>query len=350
MQVSHQRLMKVGYAVQASAVRIDRPLWRNPLVLLAVIGWAAANCAAVVLADGYLPFDRPALAGASFAAQMAGPSVALLEVFALMGVVWWLTRRRAIPDMAARAPAKTRAAYETVALLAYAMLGQVGGWVVGPALGYRPFSFHIAGTLVGCSTLSSPGEVWTWMGYNFLVFAVVPYLWFRHRYSAVDLNLKSSAPLSDLRVILVVGVIESAVELWAFPGIFKLTTHQLALAAPLSFLVFFLGTVLPTMVLIYAILLPRYLKLTGSTTATVILGGLTYALMHLVEGWSLFATPRLTALSLIFVFLQYTGPGMFKSFVTLRTGNAWVHAIAYHAIAPHVIADTPMIAKVFAIR
>jgi hypothetical protein len=319
-------------------------------MVYAAIGWAAANGAAIAMAGGYLPFDRPALAGVPFAVQMAGPSVALLEVFALMGVVWWMTRRRVIPDMAARAPAKATTVRETAALLAYAMLGQVGGWLLGPALGYRPFSFHIAGTLVGCSTLASPGEVWTWMGYNFLVFAVVPYVWFRRRYSAVALNLKSSAPRADLMLILVVAALESAVELWAFPGIFKLTARQLALAGPLSFLVFFFGTVLPTMVLIYAILLPRYLKLTGSVTATVMLGGLTYALMHLVEGWSVFATPREAALSLVFVFLQYTGPGMFKSFVTLRTGNAWVHALGYHAIAPHVVADAPMIAKVFAIH
>ncbi|HZC15238.1 MAG TPA: hypothetical protein VE309_00605 [Caulobacteraceae bacterium] len=326
------------------------PRWLNPVAIWAVIGWLAANGLALLLADGALPFDRPALAGQPFAAQMAGPSLGLLEVFGLMGVVWWMTRRRAIPDMAARAPSKARAAAETTALLAYAILGQVGGWLLGPALGYRPFSFHIAGTLVGCSTLASPGEAWSWMSYNFLVYAVVPYLWFRRRYSTVELNLKSTAPRADLTLILVVATIESAVELWAFPGIFKLTPHQLVLAAPLAFLIFFLGTVLPTMVLIYAILLPRYLKLTGSMTATVILGGLTYALMHLVEGWSVFATPRETALSLLFVFLQYTGPGMFKSFITLRTGNAWVHAIAYHAIAPHVVVDTPMIAKVFAIR
>jgi len=71
--------------------------------------------------------------------------------------------------------------------------------------------------------------------------------------------------------------------------------------------------------------------------------------MHLVEGWTMFTTPRDSALSLIFVFMTYFGPGMFKSFVTLRTGNAWVHAIAYHAIASHVIVDTPGIAKVFGI-
>ncbi len=76
-------------------------------------------------------------------------------------------------------------------------------------------------------------------------------------------------------------------------------------------------------------------------------GGLTYALMHLVEGWSSFRTPHDMALSVIFVFVSYTGPGMFKSFVTLRTGNAWVHAISYHAIAPHVIVDAPLVAKIF---
>jgi len=335
--------------VQVSRERLVEAAVRKPLILLAVAAWIAVNLAALALAGGYLPFDRPALASMPFAMQMAVPTIGLIEIFAMMGGVWWLTRRRAPIDMAARSPTRAVAARETAALLAYALLGEAGGWLVGPALGYRPFSFHIAGTLVGCSTLASPGEVWTWMGYNFLVFAVAPYLWFRRRYTHQQLNLTSAAPGADLVLILAIALVESAFELTAFPGILRLTPHQLALAAPLSFLVFFLGTVLPTMVLIYAILLPRYLKLTGSATATVILGGLTYALMHLVEGWSLFATPRDTALSLLFVVLTYTGPGMFKSYVTLRTGNAWVHALGYHAIAPHVVADAPMIARVFAI-
>jgi len=107
--------------------------------------------------------------------------------------------------------------------------------------------------------------------------------------------------------------------------------------------------VLPTMVLIYAILLPRYLTLTGSAISTVLLGGLTYAGMHVVEGWSVFNSPRDIALSLIFVLLQYFGPGMFKSVLTLRTGNAWVHALSYHAVAPHVIVDTPLMVRIFGI-
>ena len=43
------------------------------------------------------------------------------------------------------------------------------------------------------------------------------------------------------------------------------------------------------------------------------------------------------------------GPGMFKSFVTLRTGNAWVHALGYRTVAPHVV-GTPLIVKALGIR
>ena len=70
----------------------------------------------------------------------------------------------------------------------------------------------------------------------------------------------------------------------------------------------------------------------------------------LSKGGRCSARRRNVALSLIFVGLQYFGPGMIKTVITLRTGNAWVHAIGYHAIAPHVLVDAPMIAKVFGVR
>lgn len=312
--------------------------------------WIAAYAVVLWLADGHLPFDRPAIAQLSFAVQMAAPSITLLEVFVLMVLVFLVTKRRVIPDMSARAPEWSVALRETLLVLCYAALGQIGGWILGPVLGYRPFSFHIAGTVFGCGVAPQRGEVWTWALYNFVVFAVVPYLYFRRHYTSSELNLRSSNRRNDALLILIVLVIESAFELMAFDNtLFHLSGHQILLGAPLTFLIFFIGTVLPTMVLIYSILLPRYLKLTGSATSTVLMGGLTYAAMHIVEGWSTFDSPRNAVLSLIFVLLQYFGPGMIKSVLTLRTGNAWVHAFSYHIIAPHVIVDTPLMVKVFGI-
>jgi hypothetical protein len=319
-------------------------------VQVAAALWLTANAAAILLAHGVLPFHRPALAGKSFAFQMTLPTLGLLEIFLLMAVVYGLTSRRSIPDIAGRAPARPIAARETALVLSYAALAQAGGWILGPALGYRPFSFHIAGTLVGSASPLPPGEIWTWAIYNFAVFALAPYLWFRRRYTATQLNLRSTDRRNDVMVILAVGIIETVVELGTFPAIFKLSARQLLIGAPLSFLLFLIGTVLPTMVLIYAILVPRYLRLVGSSVTTVLLGGLTYAAMHLVEGWSVFITPRDTALSLIFVMLTYLGPGMIKTFITLRTGNAWVHALGYHALAPHVVVDTPLIVNAFGIH
>jgi hypothetical protein len=319
-------------------------------VQAAVAMWVFGYTVVLWLADGSLPFDRPAVAKLPFALQMAAPSITLTEIFVLMGLVFLLNRRRFIPDMAARAPERRVALRETMLVLVYAALGQVGGWVVGPALGYRPFSFHIAGAVFDCSVTPQRSEVWLWAFYNFLVFAVMPYLYFRRRYSNTELNLCSSNRRNDALLIFVVLAIESTFELAVFDkNIFRLSAHQILLGAPLTFVAFFIGTVLPTMVLIYAILLPRYLKLTGSTISAVLLGGVTYAAMHIVEGWSAFDSPRHIVLSLIFVLFQYFGPGMIKSVLTLRTGNAWVHALSYHAVAPHVIIDTPLMVKIFGI-
>jgi hypothetical protein len=319
-------------------------------VRASVILWLAGYLAVLWLARGTLPFDRPAIAQLPFSLQIAAPSFTLAEIFLLMGVAFWITRRRSIPDMAARAPERRIALRETILALMYAIAGQAGGWILGPALGYRPFSFHIAGTVFGCTVAPARAEVWTWAFYNFFVFAAVPYLYFRRRYTNTQLNLRSINRRNDALLILAILILESAFELSVFDNnIFHLSVHQVLLGAPLTFGIFFLGTVLPTMVLIYSILLPRYLKLTGSAISTVLLGGVTYAGMHIVEGWSAFDSPRNTALSLIFVLLQYFGPGMIKSVLTLRTGNAWVHAIGYHAVAPHVIIDAPLVVKVFGI-
>lgn len=336
---------------QAGPLTAFQSVLRSPLAWGAAAFWIIATALAWWLAQGFLPFDTPALAGFPFAQRMLAPSIGMIEVFVLMLIACWLTRRRRVPDIAARAPDHATARRETVMLLGYAMLAQAGGWVLGPAFGYRAFSFHIAGTLVGCSSPPQPGEIQLWAAYNFVMFAVVPFLWFRRRYSAEQLNLTSSNRGNDLRVILVIGVVESLAELAGLNAdFFALTPRQMLIGGAATFFYYFIGTVLPTMILIYAILLPRYLRLTGSTVATVLLGGLTYASMHLVEGWAVYTSPRYTALSLLFVLFQYLGPGMIKSVLTLRTGNAWVHAFGYHAVAPHLLIDTPLFVKALAIR
>jgi hypothetical protein len=140
--------------------------------------WVVAYLVVLKLAHGSLPFDRPAVAHLSFASQMAVPTFGMIEIFVLMVLAFLLTRTRAIPDVAARAPDRRLAGRETIMVLGYAALGQVGGWIVALALGYHPFSFHIAGVVFGHTIMPAPAEIWTWALYNFLVFAVAPILIF----------------------------------------------------------------------------------------------------------------------------------------------------------------------------
>jgi hypothetical protein len=325
-------------------------LLAEPSVRITVIAWLAANVAVVLLARGHLPFHRPSLHGAPLVTQVLSPNLAIVEVLVLMAVTFALTRKRWIPDIAARAPEPAIALRETLALVGYAIVGLLGGFILGSALGFHPISFHLTGTLYGTDEPVTRAEVGVWAAYNFAVFTVAPYLYFRRRYSTTQLNLKSTNLRNDVLVIVVILAIESVVELLAFSSaIFDLTLRQVVLGAPLSFAVYFLGTVLPTMIFIQCILVPRYRRLTGSTATTVILGGVTYTLLHCFDGWLVFTTPSAVALSVIFLFLQYFGPGMIKTVLTLRTGNAWVHVWAYHAIAPHTIADAPLIVKIFRI-
>src|SRR5438105_174037 len=100
--------------------RIAQATLFHPAFWIGAGAWALLNAAAIVLSGGVLPFDRPALAGVPFAAQMAVPTFGLLQIFLLMGVVAFLTHKRTIPDMAARAPERRRALRETGAVLAYA--------------------------------------------------------------------------------------------------------------------------------------------------------------------------------------------------------------------------------------
>src|ERR1700738_3811124 len=105
-------------------------------------------------------------------------------------------------------------------------------------------------------------------------------------------------------------------------GFLTLSAQQMLVGGGLSFVLHLLGTGLPVMVFTYAILFPRYLRLSGSLVTTAVLGGVSFGLLTLFP------------------------PGLMKSYLTLRTANAWVHLWGYHAISAHVTADTPMIVEI----
>jgi hypothetical protein len=317
-------------------------------VQLTIVAWITGTVVAVALAQGELPFHRPDLHHASLGSQFLSPQLAMLEVLVLIAVAFALTRRRVIPDVGGRAPDRPIAARETAWLVGYGIAGLIGGLALGRVLGFHPISFHLTGTLYGTTDTVTRAEVAVWAAYNFAVFVVGPYAFFRRRYSSTQLNLRSTNRRNDLLVIVVILAIEAVAELVGLSSaIFGLSARQLALGLPLTFVVYFIGTVLPTMMFIQCLLVPRFRRLTGSTASTVVLGGITYTLLHCFDGWLAFDSVNAVLLSFIFLFFQYLGPGMIKTVLTLRTGNAWVHVWAYHAIAPHVLVDTPNVVKIF---
>jgi hypothetical protein len=327
---------------------------RFPLSVIIAVGfWVLCTLAIFPLSQGVLPFEIKLFdeRGTSFLGRILSPEATLVESLAMMGLILLITLRRRIPDLAARVPSMVAARRETLLMVGYGILGQVVGAILGHLVGHYAISLHMPGTLYGLSGRYTPGEAIIWSCYNFVVYAVLPFAYFRWRgYTLEQLNLRSNNLRADIVLIVIVLVVESTIELLSpGTGIFSLSGRQLVLGASLTFVLNLFGTVLPVMIFIYSILLPRYLKITNSVVLTIILGGLTYAWLHIGDSWTNYGTFSNGLLSLIFVTLQYFGPGMVKSLLTLRTGNAWVHAWAYHAFEPHVLIDTPTVTAIFQI-
>ena len=271
----------------------------------------------------------------------------LVLPFIYMAVTYFLTRRRTLSDMAVWAPDNAVARKEVLWLLAYGAAVLIAGNILGHALWGEAIGLHLHGAIYGSTRDVTQGEVIVWALYNFLFYAIIPYIVFRKRgYSNEALGLRSSNLKNDILVIVVILGLGLAIDL-PVSSLFTNSSGQLASGIPLTALINLLGTGLPVMVFIYAILLPRYLKLTGSMTTTTIYGGLTYAALHIFESWTIYDSTSNGLLSVVFVFMQFFGPGMIKSYLTLRTGSAWVHLWGYHAIEPHVTFDTTHLIRIF---
>ena len=311
--------------------------------------WVAISLAAVALCHGTMPLPigpHPAKP----VAMVISSSTALVFLLLEVGLVALITRRRPIPDLAVRAPERRVALRETVWLWIYGAIVLLAGRFLGLRYFGEGIAMHLNGSLVGATRVQSPTEMYTWAAYNAILLAVVPYVVFRMRgYSNQELNLKSSNLKSDLIIIAVVLAIGCFMDFTLDGNFLKLTHHQQVVGGLLSFIFHLFGTDLPVMVFIYAIMVPRYAKLTAPMTA-FLLGAASYPAIHIFESWTRYDSVPHAVLSVIVVFLIFFPPGVMKSFLTFRTGNAWVHVWAFHAISPHVTVDTRLIVRDFHIQ
>ena len=326
---------KFRYLLQQRSLQISLLLW----VLICVT--------ALALCHGSVPL--PGLHAAAPAVQVITSFISIFLVMALLGLVAFLARHRPMPDLAQRAPERATALREMIGLWIYgAVVILLGRWIGQHYFG-DSIALHLNGSLVGASRVQSPVEVCTWAAYNGFFLAFIPYLVFRLRgYSHESLNLKSSNLTNDTMIIAVVLAIGCAFDLSSH-SFLQLTLHQQVVGGLLSFVLHLFGTDLPIMIFIYAILLPRYFRLASPVTA-FLLRAASYPAMHVFESWTQYDSVAHAVLSVIFVFLTFFPPGLVKSFLTVRTGNAWVHVWAFHAISPHVTVDTRLIVRDFQIR
>jgi hypothetical protein len=324
-------------------------LMNNRSIQVALLLWLLLSALGIALSQGKIPLNIPALNRMSPAIAISFSSVAILVLLIEMGIVALLTRTRPLPNLGLRAPERSIAIRETWALWIYIAVVMLIGRYVGLHLFGEGISMHLNGAVVGPTRTQSPAEVCAWASYNGTLLAFVPYLFFRLRgYSHEALNLRSANLKNDCLVIFVVLLISCLLDL-AGPNILQLSPHQQFIGGLLSFLLNMAGTDLPIMILLYGILLPRYVRLTSPITG-FLLGAASYPTMHIFESWTRYDTVADAMVSIVFVFLTFFPPGIMKSFLTVRTGNAWVHLWAFHAISPHVTVDTRLIVQDFNLK
>jgi hypothetical protein len=329
-----------------------RWLLRQRSLWIALLLWATLSLAFIALCHGprgAVPLNLPPnQLKLTPLAQVIGSWLALIFLVLECGLVLLFTRRRVWPDLAQRAPQRSIALRETVSVWVYAAVVLLAGRWLGFHIFGAGIAMHLNGSLVGATRIQPPHEVYLWSAYNFTLLALVPYVAFRMRgYSRERLNLRSANWKNDTLVILVVLAVGCLMDLTG--SHIPLTPHQRVVGSLLSFVIHLFLTDLPVMILIYAILLPRYARLFSPATA-FLLGAASYPAIHIFETFTRYDSPRDSLISAIFVFLFFFPPGVMKSFLTMRTGNAWVHMWGFHAISPHATVDARLIVNDFNIK
>ncbi|MBW9215314.1 hypothetical protein KV102_10720 [Mumia sp. zg.B53] len=322
-------------------------------IAAAAAAWIASAVVLVLLGGDPLPLGDGHHAPWSTAERLTATTVVAVDLALLSVVVVLLTRRHPGRLMAGRGDmaGRARARGDLLLLAGYAVVAQIVGAVLGEQIGGTAISSHLAGSIHSSDATPTVGSVLAWVTFNVTAYVVVPLWWFARRGSLDRRWFHSHDRRTDVRVVLIVLVWESAFQMLVFgAAFFALTGRQMAVGSVIALIVSFLGTVLPTLVMVTALVVPLVLRASGSAATAVVCGGLAYAALHAFDGWTDYRSVTAAVLSVALLVLQYLLPGMFKALLTVRTGNVWVHAWAYHAVAPHVWADTPLMVRVFGVR
>jgi hypothetical protein len=159
---------------------------RSVQVVIAV--WIA-SVAFVALTVRTLPFNWGGMAMPGMASmtdmstgfQLVSANIQIVFVLVLIGVALFLTRRRTVVNIADRAPTLAQSRTEVLWIAVYAIAAQLIGLMLGHMVGGYAISLHLPGTVFGISANVSPIAVYAWVIYNFIVYAVIPYIIFRWR-------------------------------------------------------------------------------------------------------------------------------------------------------------------------
>src|SRR3984885_15680853 len=122
----------------------------------------------VLLSGAGLLFSRHT---PQFRALVTGSSRYLVLVVLMFCLVAVLTRKRTLVDLGQRAPERSIARRETLAMWAYAAGVMVAGRLIGQHFFGEGIALHLHGSLVGATRVQSPVEVYTWAAYNGILLA-----------------------------------------------------------------------------------------------------------------------------------------------------------------------------------
>ena len=317
--------------------RANRPSFglNLPLLVTATV-WLAASAYLLFFAD----LSRLRYGNQEPVAYLLG-QLGVLPFITLMVFMARRTGLKPVDHTSDLGLTRTRAALETVWLLAY-MLVTMG---VGMALNLHTH-IHFGAFADGTQSIfgqEAAASSLLWMGYNALVYAVLPLAFFMgvRGYSARELLLGFPKP----RVFVPFAVVAGLVGLVPF-----ITSEFWTVSAAghlLTLVLYGLGTLLPVAIFTQALVAPRLAVLARSWVTGAVLAGVVYMLFNLNEYFVEWGSAPDIGLSLTWLLAGDLFWGTIKAVSTLALGNAWMHIFTTHTFH---LADAPLVARVFGVR